>query len=103
MNLDEIHNKIIQWGEDRNFYHPQHGTTPEKQFLKLSEEIGEIAGNLARGKCVKDDIGDSVVVLIGLAKLSGTSLQECLEVAYNDIKNRKGKMINGVYVKEEDL
>lgn len=103
MNLEELVIAIEQWGTERKFYDPKHGTTPEKQFLKLSEEVGEIAGNLARGKCIKDDIGDSVVVLIGLAKLSGTNITECLEVAYNDIKDRKGEMVNGVYIKQEDL
>lgn len=103
MNLEQLVEAVEKWGTDRNFYHAVHGTTSEKQYLKLAEECGEIAGNLARGKDVKDDIGDAVVVLIGLAVLNGTSLRECLQVAYNDIKDRKGKMINGVFVKEQDL
>ena len=103
MNLEELVQAVEEWGTERKFYDPKHGTTAEKQFLKLSEEVGEIAGNLARGKCIKDDIGDSVVVLIGLAKLSGTNITECLEVAYNDIKDRKGEMVNGVYIKQKDL
>lgn len=75
----------------------------EKQFLKLVEEVGEIGGNLAIGKSVKDDIGDVVVVLIGLAKLNGLSLKECLEHSYNEIKDRKWKMVNRVFIKEKDL
>lgn len=103
MNLEELVEAIENWGENRNFYDPIHGTTAEKQYLKLAEEAGEIAGNLARGKDVRDDIGDVAVVLIGLAKLKGTSLKECLQVAYNDIKDRKGTMINGIFVKQQDL
>lgn len=103
MTLGNLHAKTLQWGEERNFYNPEHGTTTEKQFLKLSEEVGEIASNLARGKCIKDDIGDCLVVLTGLAKLSGTSLQECWEVAWEDIKDRKGVMKNGVFIKSQDL
>lgn len=103
MTLDKLHDMIIEWGADRNFYNPKHGTTTDKQFLKLSEEVGEMAGNLARGKCIKDDLGDTLVVLIGLAKLSNTNILDCLELAYNDIKDRKGKMIDGVFVKESDL
>ena len=103
MNLEELVLAVEKWGTDRKFYDPKHGTTASKQFLKLTEEIGEIAGNLARGKCVKDDIGDSIVVLIGLAKLSGTNIKECLQVAYDDIKDRKGEMVSGVFVKQSDL
>jgi len=103
MNLQDLHNLTIQWGEDRNFYNPEHGTTALKQFAKLVEEVGEIAGNLSRGRDIKDDIGDCLVVLTGLAKLSNTSLDKCWEVAWNDIKDRKGAMINGIYVKESDL
>lgn len=101
--LDELVKLVENWGEERNFYHETDGTTSEKQFLKLVEEVGEIGGNLARGKSVKDDIGDVVVVLIGLAKLNGLSLMECLEHSYNEIKDRKGKMVNRVFIKEKDL
>lgn len=102
MNLQELNNKTIQWGQDRGFYSSQ-GTTVEKQFVKLIEEVGELAGNLARGKCVKDDLGDFLVVLTHICKLSNTSIEEVWNVAYNDIKDRKGKFINGIYVKESDI
>ena len=101
--LDELVKLVENWGEERNFYHEVDGTTSEKQFLKLVEEVGEIGGNLARGKSIKDDIGDVVVVLIGLAKLNGLSLKECLEHSYNEIKDRKGKMVNRVFIKEKDF
>ena len=101
--LDELVKLVENWGEERNLYHETDGTTSEKQFLKLVEEVGEIGRNLARGKSVKDDIGDVVVVLIGLAKLNGLSLKECLEHSYNEIKDRKGKMVNRVFIKEKDL
>ena len=103
MDLNELHEKTLQWGVDRNFYNKFHGTTALKQFAKLVEEVGEMAGNLSRGKDIKDDIGDCLVVLTGIAKLSGTSLEDCWEVAWNDIKYRKGEMVDGVFVKESDL
>ena len=103
MTLDDFQTLTIAWGVDRGFYDKENGATVEKQFIKLSEEKGEMAGNIARGRCVKDDIGDMLVVLTGIAKLSGTNLNECWEVAYNDIKDRKGKFVNGIYVKESDL
>lgn len=103
LSADELIAKIEQWGTDRGFYDKKHGTTSEKQFLKLSEEVGEIAGNLARGKDVRDDIGDAFVVLTGLAKLNGLSITECIQVAWDDIKDRRGAMRNGVFIKESDL
>lgn len=101
--LDELVELVEKWGEDRNFYHETDGTTSEKQFLKLVEEVGEIGGSLARGKSIKDDIGDALVVLTGLAKLNNLSLRDCLEHAYNEIKDCKCKMVVRVFIKESDL
>jgi len=47
-----------------------------------------------------DGIGDCVVVLTNLAELIGTPIEECIAQAYNEIKNRKGKMVNGTYKKD---
>lgn len=102
-NTEELIKAVENWGRERGFYDPENGTTLEKQFLKLSEEVGEIAGNIARGKDIKDDLGDTLVVLIGLALLAGTTINECLIIAYNEIKDRKGKMVKGVFIKEKDL
>ena len=101
-NMDELIQKIEKWGEDRNFY-GEGGATIQSQFIKLSEEMGELAGNIVRGNDVKDDIGDFVVVLAHIARLSGTTLTECVKVAYNDIKDRKGEWRNGMFIKETDL
>lgn len=98
----EILNKINQWQEDRNFF-GEGGATVQSQFCKLIEEAGELAGNIARGRDCKDDIGDILVVLNGIARLSGTTLEECAETAYNDIKDRCGEWRNGSFVKEADL
>ena len=62
-----------------------------------------MSDNICKGKNVKDDIGDMIVVLINIAERNNLSLTQCLEEAYNDIKDRKGKMIDGVFVKESDL
>lgn len=103
MNQTEnIFEKIEQWGKDRNFY-GEGGAIIQSQFIKVCEEVGELAGNIARGKDIKDDLGDIIVVLTHIAKLSGTSIQKCIQVAYNDIKDRKGEFINGSFIKESDL
>ena len=41
--------------------------------------------------------------LTPIAQSFNTTPDECLEIAYNEIKDRKGKLVNGVFVKEEDL
>lgn len=91
---------IRTWAAARNLIQ---GSTPEKQFVKLMEEAGELAGDLARGRSVHDDIGDMVVVLTILAAQKGLTIEECIECAWDEIKDRKGRMIDGVFVKEEDL
>ncbi|HIA7046199.1 TPA: MazG-like family protein, partial [Staphylococcus aureus] len=64
-----------------------------------------IAAALSRSdkEALKDGIGDTVATLIILAQQQGWTLEECLQYAYDEIKNRKGKTINGTFVKETDL
>lgn len=99
-NINGYITAVAEWHHNRNLVD---GTDNPRQFVKLMEEVGELAGNIARGKDVKDDIGDIIVVLINICEREGVSLQECLATAWDDIKDRKGKMINGVFVKEADL
>lgn len=94
--------KIEKWGEERNFY-GEGGADIKGQFVKLAEEMGELAGNIARGKDCSDDIGDMVVVLTHLAKLTGTDIVTCINHSYNEIKDRKGTWKNGMFIKESDL
>lgn len=72
------------------------------QALKVMEEVGETMAAIARGKrdAIKDGIGDSLVTLIILAMQCGFTARECLDAAYDEIKNRKGKTVNGVFIKE---
>lgn len=91
---------IKQWHYDRNLIA---GSDDKTQFAKLIQEAGELSDNICKGKDIRDDIGDMMVVLINIAERNNLSLTECLEVAYTDIKDRKGRMVNGVFVKEADL
>lgn len=156
--MNELIQKIEQWAHDRNLIN---GCQPIDQAMKLFSEAGELADNIGKGRCVKDDIGDVAVVLTIITKQLGktladvdapqwaegdnktlmqklqssltdfvecatfggfsyglcrrilnilnaiaanhkTTLEECLAVAYNDIKDRKGVMHNGVFVKSTD-
>ena len=99
-NTDNLIKQITQWHRDRNLIE---GATDKDQLAKLIQEMGELSDNICKGKDVSDDIGDMMVVLINIAERNNLSIEYCLEVAYNDIKDRKGKMIDGIFVKEEDL
>ena len=92
--------KITQWHHDRNLIE---GATDKDQLAKLIQEMGELSDNICKGKDVADDIGDMIVVLINIAERNGLTIEDCLEQAWNDIKDRKGKMVDGIFVKEGDL
>ena len=171
MKEKELIGKIEQWAEDRNLIL---GSTPQKQFIKLMEEFGELCAGIARNdkEKIKDSIGDCFVVVVVLSKqldldnvelcssdiinefrnykyehsstmeqlleavhnlggisipisqgwkvnkewielfcinliiislFEGLNFAECVKYAYEQIKDRKGRMIDGVFVKEEDL
>lgn len=93
---------IRRWAHDRNLIE---GGTPQAQFVKLIEEIGEIAEGIAKKRTdeILDGIGDSVVVLTILAAQYGYEIEHCIDMAYDVIKDRKGRMIDGCFIKEEDL
>jgi len=93
--------RIRQWAADRNLIC---GSTPQAQFVKLMEEVGELAEAIAKGKPeqFEDSIGDVFVVLTILAAQYGFEIEQCVALAWEEIKDRKGRMIDGVFVKEED-
>ena len=74
-------------------------------MLKLMEEAGELAEGRAKGNEdeVIDSIGDVFVVLVILSQQLNLDFHSCVEEAYNTIKSRKGKTINGIFVKQEDI
>jgi NTP pyrophosphatase (non-canonical NTP hydrolase) len=90
---------IAQWHRDRNLIE---GSTDKDQYLKLIQEAGELSDSLCKQKDIRDDVGDMMVVLINIMVRNNLTMRECLAVAYDDIKDRKGKMIDGVFVKEGD-
>ena len=99
--LDELILKVEEWAKARGLDKAE----SSKQFCKVIEECGEIASALVRGQReeLKDGIGDVIVTLIILAQQQGLTVEECLAFAYDEIKNRTGKMVNGVFVKQSDL
>lgn len=143
-NFKTLIEKVLKWQTDRNFF-GSGGANIDSQTLKFFEEYGEYCGNKLRGKDTKDDIGDMMVVCIGILRLKNTEVEidylvlerlsksslitafhyndtyqafhilkniaiengytpeECIEHAYNEIKDRKGEWRNGSFVKESDL
>jgi NTP pyrophosphatase (non-canonical NTP hydrolase) len=90
---------IRMWANQRGIY--EHGDT-KTQALKLMEEAGEICRAVLKEDHdeVVDGIGDCVVVLTNLAELQGVSIEKCINVAYNVIAKRSGKMVNGTFKKD---
>ena len=95
-NYEEL---IGQWHKDRNLID---GSADKDQYMKLIQEAGELSDSLCKNKDIRDDIGDMMVVLINIMVRNKLTMNDCLEIAYNDIKDRKGKMIDGIFVKEGD-
>ena len=93
---------IRDWAEERGLY--DKGDT-KTQFCKLMEEAGELGRAVLKDNQAAfiDAIGDMVVVLTNLAELSELRIEDCIDSAYNEISNRKGKMINGTFVKTDGL
>jgi len=91
--------QIVAWHYDRNLIN---GSTDKDQFAKLIQECGELSDSICKGRDVADDIGDIIVVLINIAQRNGLTLEECMSKAWDDIKDRKGRMVDGVFVKEAD-
>lgn len=100
LEFDTLVNKVINWHQDRNLID---GSSDKDQTLKLLQELGELSDSICKGGDIKDDIGDMLVVMLNITTRNKVSLSQCLAKAWEDIKDRKGKMIDGIFVKEEDL
>ncbi|MEN2765812.1 MazG-like family protein [Ornithinibacillus xuwenensis] len=100
-DISKLTDRIEMWAIEKGLDEAQ----PEKQMLKMVEEVGELSQGLAKGNLdqVVDSIGDVYVVLTVLAMQMDLDIRDCIEQAYGEIKDRKGKMVNGVFVKEGDL
>ena len=101
-SVDKIPNRfdlIRSWAKERGLYD---AGNPHTQYVKLQEEAGELAQAILKQDKpeILDAIGDMVVVLTNLAHLEGFTIEDCIDSAYTEIATRKGKMINGTFVKE---
>ena len=99
MQLKNEFEPIRDWAKERGIY--EKGTV-RGQFEKLLEEVNELNQSIIEKdkKELIDAVGDCVVVLTNLSELAGVKIEDCINSAYNEIKNRKGKMINGTFEKD---
>ena len=92
--------KVKQWGKEKKI------ANIDKQYIKGVEEYAELGREIVRGNYnsdeAKDAIGDTTVVLIILADLLGFDFYECLEYAWEEIKDREGEVRDGTFVKNGD-
>ena len=97
--MDDMVANVTGWAQEKGLLEMENAS---KQMLKVMEEVGETASAMLKNDHAKiiDGIGDSFVTLIVLSKQLGLEPLYCLEVAWNEIKNRKGKMVGGTFIKE---
>ena len=97
-DINDLTVRIYNWFDEKNLH------DPIMQFAKLNEEVGEIAHELTRGNYdtteMKDSLGDVYVTLVGMAHHLDLDLSECINMAYQEIKDRTGKVIDGSFVKD---
>ncbi len=114
MEIQELINNVRQWGIDKKITGPEGKGTLLGQLTKTQEELTEtrdaavLCAHLHENDCtfdyeleqLKDGIGDSIVTLILAAEIAGLTAEECLQHAFDQIKGRTGKMVNGVFIKD---
>lgn len=117
MSFKDLQDKVLKWADDKDLLHSENA---DKQFLKFIEEVfefkaefdyldrislfkDEVEEKIATIEYMKLEMGDIFVTLIILCEQIGIDPVECLAMAYDKISKRKGKTINGQFIKEEDL
>lgn len=101
MNLNLEFQSIRDWADNRGIYDEG---DPKTQVIKLFEEVGELSKAILENNKeeISDAIGDSVIVLTNLSHLCNLTIEQCIEDAYEEIKDRTGKMENGTFIKDKN-
>ena len=97
--MEKLINNVMMWANEKNLLKKENS---HAQMLKVLEEVGETAGALLKNKDqeIIDGLGDSFVTLIILCYQLGLEPKDCLQAAWEEIKNRKGKTVNGTFIRE---
>nr|DAW68977.1 MAG TPA: NTP-PPase-like protein [Caudoviricetes sp.] len=114
-NFEELQKLTLEWAKDKDLLHADN---TDKQFLKFIEEVFEFKteydifwheverqGSISREmiNSLLLEMGDIFVTLIVLCRQIGIEPTKCLDMAYEKIKGRTGKTVNGIFIKQEDL
>ena len=99
MNFEELQENILEWANDRHLLNINNAP---KQALKITEELGETIGAFLKGNQqeIQDGIGDILVTVIIFAQQLNYDPIKCLELAWDEIKDRKGKTVDGTFIKD---
>lgn len=99
MTINQTTEKILQWHWARNLIV---GADDLAQYEKLHEEQGELLKGIRTKnvELIEDSIGDMYVVLVNIAERNGLTMEQCINTAYEEIKDRRGVMIDGVFHKD---
>lgn len=99
MNLKNEFDPVRKWAKERGLYDKPDA---KMQFIKLCEEFGELANGIVKNnhEDVEDAIGDIAIVLVNVAEMHGTCIEDCINKSFEVINKRKGKMENGTFIKE---
>jgi NTP pyrophosphatase (non-canonical NTP hydrolase) len=102
MDFEQLKTKVEEWADDKDLIRFEYRV---KQFEKVVEEVFELKEEMIQNnkKNTKLEFGDVIVTLIILSNQLNIDFVECLEMAYDKISKRKGKTIDGTFVKEADL
>lgn len=126
MTFKELQGKVLDWADSHDLLN---GENADKQFMKFIEEVFEYktefdilynykkfyrdrgeyipSSHMAEYERIKKkakmEMGDIFVTLLVHCDQLGIDPVDCLEMAYEKIKNRKGKTVDGKFIKEEDL
>ena len=101
--MQELINKVLEWGTQKGITGPNGKATPRTQAAKMMEEAMETFRAVGADDIpeIKDGIGDTAITLILLAERCGMTLEECLQEAYSVISKRTGKIVDGMFVKDK--
>lgn len=99
--MNDLIEKVQRWSTDRNL----NNADSSKQLNKLMEELGELSAGYNKKDADKiiDSMGDMTVVMIILCQQLNLDFESCLQSAYDTIANRKGKTVDGVFIKDDDI
>ena len=100
MDINKLTDNILDWGREKGILP---SVVPHAQYTKTIEEVHELGAAIAAQNIeeIKDAIGDVYVTLVMQTQAWGLTMDECIESAYNTIAKRQGRMVDGVFVKEE--